>query len=90
MVREAMQDFIADMEYGLYNGGFSDYRKLQQGMVMTKFTLSELSIFCQQMDFFEPKCIHQKQIEILQCHRDTNRLFWSWAPMHPQCRYGQT
>ena len=35
-------------------------------------------------------CIHQKQIENLQCHRDTNRLFWSWAPMHPPCRYGQT
>ena len=32
----------------------------------------------------------RNKIEILQCHRDTNRLFWSWAPMHPQCRYGQT
>ena len=41
--------------------------------------------------FFANKwCIHQKQIENLQCHRDTNRLFWSWAPMHPPCRYGQT
>ena len=41
------------------------------------------------MNICEPKCIHQKQIKILQCHRDTNRLFWSWAPMHPQRKYGQ-
>ena len=48
------------------------------------------AFFANKWIFFEAKCIHQKQIEILQCHRDTNRLFWSWSPMHPQCRYGQT
>ena len=67
----------------------SRFQKCNSGYWLP-FTVCESSIFCQQMDFFEPKCIHQKQIEILQCHRDTNRLFWSWAPMHPQCRYGQT
>ena len=37
----------------------------------------------------EPKCVHQKQTEISRCHRDTNCLFWSWAPVHPYCRCGQ-
>ena len=57
---------------------------------ITIYSLRVKHFFANKLIFFEPKCIHEKQIEILQCHRDTNRLFWSWAPMHPQCRYGQT
>ena len=46
------------------------------------FTICESSFLCQQVDFSEQKCFHQKQTEIFRCHRDTNRLFWSWAPVH--------
>ena len=47
------------------------------------FTICESSLLCQQVDFSEQKCFHQKQTKIFRCHRDTNRLFWSWAPVHP-------
>ena len=46
-------------------------------------------LLCQQIDISEPKCVHQKQTQILRCHRDTNCLSWSSAPVHPCCRYGQ-
>ncbi len=37
------------------------------------FASCELRLLCQQIEFSEPKCVRQKQIEILRCHRDTNR-----------------
>ena len=57
-------------------------KKKQFWILITIYGLRLEPFFCQQIDFFEPKCVHQKQIEGLQCDRDTNRLFWSWAPKH--------
>ena len=52
------------------------------------FAICKSRFLCQQIDISEPKCVHQKQTETFRCHRDTNCLFWSWAPVHPCCRYG--
>ena len=67
---------------------FSRFKKCSSGYWLS-FAIGKSRLLCQQIDFSEPKYVHQKQTEILRRHRDTSCLFWSWAPMHPYCRYGQ-
>ena len=66
---------------------FSRFKKWSSGYWLS-FAICKSRLLCQQIDISEPKCVHQKQTEIFRCHRDTNCLFWSWAPVHPCCRYG--
>ena len=67
---------------------FSRFKECRSGYWVS-FAICKSRLLCQQIDISEPKCVHEKQTEIFRCHRDTNCLFWSWSPVHPNCRYGK-